>query len=66
MIIGIDPKQVVYTNQARCRDCYRCVRVCPVKAIRIEGGQAFVYKGPTSVGADGRHEVRLADAGRTP
>ena len=44
MIIGIDPKQVVYTNQARCRDCYRCVRVCPVKAIRIEGGQAFVDK----------------------
>ncbi|MBF0594026.1 MAG: 4Fe-4S binding protein, partial [Candidatus Omnitrophica bacterium] len=37
-----DPKQVVFTNQARCRDCYRCVRVCPVKAIRIEGGQAFV------------------------
>ncbi|MFH0753542.1 MAG: [Fe-Fe] hydrogenase large subunit C-terminal domain-containing protein [Candidatus Omnitrophota bacterium] len=42
MVYGIDPKQVVFTNQARCRDCYRCVRVCPVKAIRIEGGQAFV------------------------
>ena len=22
-------RQVVFTNKARCRDCYRCVRVCP-------------------------------------
>ena len=34
--------QVVFTNKARCRDCYRCVRVCPVKAVRMEAGQAFV------------------------
>ncbi len=34
--------QIVFTNKARCRDCYRCVRVCPVKAIRMEHGQAFV------------------------
>ncbi len=34
--------QVVYTNKAHCRDCYRCLRVCPVKAIRMEGGQAYV------------------------
>lgn len=34
--------QIVFTNKARCRDCNRCVRVCPVKAIRITGGQAFV------------------------
>ncbi len=34
--------QVVYTNKARCRDCYRCVRVCPVKAIRMQHGQAYV------------------------
>jgi iron only hydrogenase large subunit-like protein/uncharacterized Fe-S cluster-containing protein len=34
--------QVVFTNKARCRDCYRCVRVCPVKAVRMEQGQAFV------------------------
>lgn len=33
---------IVYTNKARCRDCYRCVRVCPVKAIRMSDGQAFV------------------------
>ncbi len=33
---------IVSTNKARCRDCYRCVRVCPVKAIRIRDGQAQV------------------------
>ena len=32
----------IYTNKARCRDCYRCVRVCPVKAIRLRDGQAAV------------------------
>ncbi len=36
------PNQIVYTNNARCRDCYRCIRVCPVKAIQIKNGQAFV------------------------
>ena len=34
--------QVVYTNPAKCRDCYRCVRVCPVNAIKIEDHQAEV------------------------
>lgn len=33
---------VIYTLEARCRDCYRCVRVCPVKAIRVSQGQASV------------------------
>ncbi len=33
---------VVSTNVARCRDCYRCVRNCPVKAVRVQGGQAQV------------------------
>jgi iron only hydrogenase large subunit-like protein len=37
--------QVVYTNKAHCRDCYRCLRVCPVKAIRMENGQAYVEPG---------------------
>lgn len=37
-----NPSQVVFTNKARCRDCYRCVRVCPVKAISMHKGQAFV------------------------
>ena len=33
---------VIYTNEARCRDCYRCVRVCPVNAIRLVKGQAEI------------------------
>jgi iron only hydrogenase large subunit-like protein/uncharacterized Fe-S cluster-containing protein len=42
MISTDNPGRVVFTNKARCRDCYRCVRVCPVKAIRMKEGQAFV------------------------
>ncbi|SFG77736.1 Iron only hydrogenase large subunit, C-terminal domain [Desulfotomaculum arcticum] len=29
---------LIITNEARCRDCYRCLRACPVKAIRIRTG----------------------------
>jgi len=36
--------QVVFTNKAACRDCYRCLRVCPVKAIRLRDGQAYVVE----------------------
>lgn len=35
-------KHVVFTNKAKCRDCNRCVRVCPVNAIKIENSQAQV------------------------
>lgn len=35
-------RPAVYTNKARCRDCYRCLRACPVKAIRVVNGQASV------------------------
>ena len=33
---------IVYTLTAKCRDCYRCLRVCPVGAIGVRDGQAFV------------------------
>ena len=33
---------ILRTLSARCRDCYRCIRVCPVEAIGIRDGQAFV------------------------
>ncbi len=33
---------VVFTSKARCRDCYRCVRVCPASAIKMQDGQAQV------------------------
>jgi PAS domain S-box-containing protein len=42
MAAGDLPRSVVFTNKAQCRDCYRCVRVCPVKAIRMQDGQAAV------------------------
>lgn len=32
----------VYTLQSECYDCYKCVRHCPVKAIKIEDGHASV------------------------
>ncbi len=34
--------QIIFTNEARCQDCYRCVRVCPVNAIQMKNGQAQV------------------------
>ena len=34
--------QPVYTEATECQDCFKCVRHCPVKAIRIEDGRATV------------------------
>ncbi len=42
MISKTPAQHVIYTNKAQCRDCYRCVRMCPVKAIRMHEGQAYV------------------------
>lgn len=32
----------VFTEKRECQDCYKCVRHCPVKAIKVEGGYASV------------------------
>ena len=32
----------VYSERAQCHDCYKCVRHCPVKAIRVTEGHAVV------------------------
>ena len=32
----------IYTEQTECQDCYKCIRQCPVKAIRVENGHAMV------------------------
>ena len=32
----------VYMLKNECHDCYRCVRECPVKAIKIQNGSASV------------------------
>lgn len=33
---------IIVTSPARCQDCYRCVRECPLKSIALSGGQARV------------------------
>ena len=35
-------RQPIYTEIANCRDCYRCVRHCPVKAIQIKDAHAVI------------------------
>ena len=32
----------IYTRETECQDCYKCVRHCPAKAIKIEKGRAAV------------------------
>lgn len=34
--------QPVFTREAACQDCYRCLRECPVKAIVVRNGMAAV------------------------
>jgi len=34
----------IYTELTECRDCYKCVRGCPVKAIQVKNGSAVVVK----------------------
>lgn len=38
----MDRSNPVYTLINECHDCYKCVRQCPVKAIKIENGHASV------------------------
>ena len=38
----MDQRQPVYTETAACQDCYKCVRNCPVKSIRVQEGVATV------------------------
>ncbi|MCE1189628.1 MAG: 4Fe-4S dicluster domain-containing protein [Ignavibacteria bacterium] len=38
----INESRIIFTNKARCTDCYRCVRSCPIKAIGIKDGQAYI------------------------
>jgi iron only hydrogenase large subunit-like protein/uncharacterized Fe-S cluster-containing protein len=32
----------IYTEKRECQDCYKCLRNCPVKAIKVESGYATV------------------------
>jgi Fe-S-cluster-containing hydrogenase component 2 len=32
----------IFTKTTECQDCYKCIRQCPVKAIRVENGHATI------------------------
>ena len=36
--------RIISTIKASCRDCYKCVRYCPVKAIKVTDGHAEVIE----------------------
>jgi len=38
----MDFLQPIYTEKTECQDCYKCVRNCPVKAIKVENGRAMI------------------------
>lgn len=38
----MNSRQPIYTEKARCQDCYKCVRECPVKAIQVVDDSAAV------------------------
>lgn len=38
----MDYSKPIYSVVAQCQDCYRCVRECPVKAIKVTGNQASI------------------------
>jgi iron only hydrogenase large subunit-like protein len=40
----MNKQQPIFTERAECQDCYKCVRSCPVKAIKIEQGVASVME----------------------
>lgn len=39
--MGLRP---IYTEPENCQDCYKCIRECPVKAIRIENNKAYIIE----------------------
>ena len=38
----MNQKYPVYTEDTECQDCYKCLRHCPAKAIKVENGKATV------------------------
>lgn len=38
----MNKKEAIYTEETNCQDCYKCVRHCPVKAIKIENHSASI------------------------
>jgi Na+-translocating ferredoxin:NAD+ oxidoreductase RNF subunit RnfB len=48
----MDRRSPVFTEEAECQDCYKCLRACPVQAISVAGGHAQIR--PESCIACGR------------
>lgn len=43
MKIELESKRFpIYTGETECRDCYKCIRTCPVKAIHMENSKASI------------------------
>ncbi|MDP4193489.1 MAG: [Fe-Fe] hydrogenase large subunit C-terminal domain-containing protein [Bacteroidota bacterium] len=40
----MDHSHPIYTEIVECQDCYKCVRGCPAKAIRVQDGHASIIK----------------------
>ena len=40
----MNPLHPIYTERTECQDCYKCIRECPVKAIRVTDGHAAVME----------------------
>lgn len=38
----MDLLRPIYTETTECQDCYKCVRECPVKAIRLDNNHAYI------------------------
>ena len=38
----MDKRSPIYTEKHECQDCYKCVRHCPVKAIRVQDAYATI------------------------
>jgi iron only hydrogenase large subunit-like protein len=38
----VNALQPIYTATTECQDCYKCIRGCPVKAIKVAGGYATI------------------------
>lgn len=40
--MAISIQNPIYTEKTKCQDCYKCIRECPVKAIRVENSHAMI------------------------
>ena len=59
----------IESKKANCKNCYKCLRNCPVKAIRFTSGQAEIMPDlciscGTCVRCEGGYAAPLPEAGR--